>query len=343
MSKRNSMSRRHFVATSLAATAGLMAGAGTLSCSQQKKSDIKVGLYSITFLGIWYRGEAMPLDQMVRKARDWGYKGIEIDGKRPHGNPLDWPTKRCKEFRSMANGEGIEIYGVAANNDFSSPIPEHRECQIAYVKELIRMTSDLGAKTLRMFLAWPGVTKHPQVARYDIARDVWKYTHEKFTPEEVWSWCRDGMAECVKYAEDAGVILALQNHKPVIDDYPDVLRMVKEINSPYLKVSLDAPIMNEKTEEYIRKAALAVGDLQVLSHFGGEYERGSDGKVIGEEFYRYFVRAMHEIGYKGYMSYELCHPLPVVDGETVGIEYAEKNAMLAAEFMNGLIKEVVST
>lgn len=118
--------------------------------------------------------------------------------------------------------------------------------------------------------------------------------------------------------------------------------MVKEINSPWLKVSLDAPIMNEKTEDYIRNAALAVGDLQVLSHFGGEYERGPDGKVIGEEFYRYFIKAMHEIGYNGYMSYELCHPLPVVNGETVGIEYAEKNAMLAAEFMNGLIKEVVS-
>ncbi len=339
MKKTGQINRRQFVATSLAATAGLLAGAGNLSCSPQKKSDIKVGLYSITFLGIWYRGEAMPLDQMVRKAREWGYKGIEIDGKRPHGNPLDWPSKRCKEFSSVARSEGIEVFGVAANNDFSSPIPEHRECQIAYVKDLIRMTSDLGAKTLRMFLAWPGVTKHPQIAQYDIARDIWKYTHEKFTPEETWEWCRDGLAECVKYAADAGVILALQNHKPVIDDYPDVLKMVKEINSPWLKVSLDAPIMNEKTEEYIRTAAMAVGDLQVLSHFGGEYERDPDGKVKGQEFYRYFVRAMHEINYQGYMSYELCHPLPVVDGQTVGIEFAEKNAQLAAEFMNGLIRE----
>lgn len=341
MKTENSMNRRQFVTTSLAATAGLIAGAGTLSCSPQKKSDIKVGLYSITFLGLWYKGKAMPLEEMVKKARKWGYTGIEIDGKRPHGNPLDWPLKRCKEFKKMANGEGIDIFGVAANNDFSSPVPEHRECQIAYVKELIRMTSDLGAKTLRMFLAWPGVTLHPQVAKYDIAKDIWNFAHEKFSAEETWAWCRDAMAECVKYAADAGVILALQNHKPVIDDYPDVLRMVKEINSPWLKVSLDAPIMNEKTEEYIRTAAFAVGDLQVLSHFGGEYERGADGKVTGQDFYRYFVQAMHEINYQGYLSYELCHPLPVVDGETVGIEFAEKNAMLAAEFMNSIISEIV--
>jgi sugar phosphate isomerase/epimerase len=340
MNKSNPMNRRQFVATSLAATAGLIAGANALSCSTQKKSDIKVGLYSITYLGVWYRGEAMPLEEMIKRAKEYGYTGIEIDGKRPHGNPLDWPTQKCKEFRTLADGEGIEIYGVAANNDFSSPIPEHREAQIAYVKELIRMTSDLGAKTLRMFLGWTGITLHPQIARYDVADEIWNCTHAKFTEEEIWSWCRSGMAESAKYAADAGVILALQNHHPVIKDYPDVLRMVGEVNSPNLKVSLDAPIMIDKSPETIHQAAQAVGDLQVLSHFGGEYERGADGKVIGEDYYRNFIQAMHEIGYSGYMSYELCHPLPVIDGQTVGIEFADKNAQLASEFMRGIISEV---
>ncbi|NQU81365.1 MAG: sugar phosphate isomerase/epimerase [Bacteroidetes bacterium] len=298
---------------------------------------MKVGLYSITFLGVWYRGKALSLEEVIKRAKKYGYEGMEIDGKRPHGNPLDWPGKRCKELLSVSEGEGIEIYGVAANNDFSSPVPEYRECQVAYVKELIRMTSDLGAKTLRMFLGWSGVTKHPQLAEYATARDIWNYTHEKFTEEEIWAWCREGMAECTRYAEDAGVILALQNHHPVIRDYKDVLRMVEEVNSPNLKVSLDVPMMVDKNPENILLAAKEVGDLQVLSHFGGEYERDADGKIKGEEFYAHFVQAMHEIGYSGYLGYELCHPLPVVNGQTVGIEYAEKNAQLAGEFMRGLI------
>jgi sugar phosphate isomerase/epimerase len=344
MEKSNSMNRRHFVATSLAATAGLATGLNTISFgAQKKKSDIKVGLYSITFLGVWYRGAALSLEEMIKRARGYGYTGIEIDGKRPHGNPLDWPTQRCKELRKVADGTGIEIYGVAGNNDLSSPIAEHRECQILYIKNLIRMTSDLGAKTLRMFMGWPGLTLHPQLAQYDIAKDIWNYTHAKFTEEETWSWVRDGLTECAKYAADAGITLALQNHKPVVKDYPDVLRMVKEVNSPSLKVSLDVPIMDDKSPENIHKAAQAVGNLQVLSHFGGEYERGADGKVAGEGFYRPFVHAMDEIGYSGYMSYELCHPLPVVNGQTVGIEFADKNAKLAAEFMKGIIAELKNT
>ena len=47
---------------------------------------------------------------------------------------------------------------------------------------------------------------------------------------------------------------------------------------------------------------------------------------------------MREIGYQGYVGYELCHPLPVIDGQAAGIEYAEKNAQLACEYMQGLIR-----
>ena len=334
------MDRREFVGTTLAAAAGALHSARAFSKPENegKNAGMKVGLYSITFLGLWYRGEALKLGDVIRRAKRYGYDGIEIDGKRPHGNPIDMPAARCRELCAMAEGEGVEIFGVAANNDFSSPMTEHRECQVLYVRELIRMASDLGAGTVRVFLAWPGVTQHPQIASYDVSRPLWEDVHRSFSKEQTWDWCRAGLMECARYASDAGVTLALQNHKPVINDHHDVLRMVREVNSPSLKVSLDAPIMPVKTPEYIHQAASDVGPLQVLSHFGGDYtERDPDGRVKGEDFYPPFVRAMREIGYRGYLSYELCHPLPKVAGETVGIEYAEKSAQLAAEFMRGLV------
>ena len=55
---------------------------------------MKLGLYSITYLGCWYRGEALTLPELIRAAKKFGYDGVEIDGKRPHGNPLDWPKAR---------------------------------------------------------------------------------------------------------------------------------------------------------------------------------------------------------------------------------------------------------
>ena len=311
---------------------------------------MKLGLYSITYLGLWYCGEALSLADLIKRARQFGYDGVEIDGKRPHGNPLDWPSKRCRELRAVANNEGIDIHAVAANNDFSCPAPEVREAQICYLRDLIRMTSDMGAKHLRVFLAWWGITRHPKLATYDIMENLWPIVHEKFSHEEIWSWCRDALIECACYAADAGVTLALQNHRPVIKDWPDVLRMVKEVNSPALQVCLDAPLMLDKSADSMRAAARAAGSLQVLSHFGGEFERRADGTIRGFErndgvvegetnqYYHDFVQAMRGVGYEGYISYELCHQLPLVNGQTVGIEFADMNAQLAAEFMRQLLK-----
>jgi sugar phosphate isomerase/epimerase len=310
---------------------------------------MKLGLYSITYMGLWYRGSELTLPEVIDRARRYGYDGIEIDGKRPHGNPLDWPTERCRDLKALAQDNGVEIYAVAGNNDFSNPVPEVREAQICYMRELIRMTADLGAPTLRVFLAWWGVTRHPQLATYDIAEGYWPVVHDKFTRQEIWDWCRDALAESAGHAREFGVTLALQNHKPLIDDHNDVLRMIREVGSPHLKACLDAPLMPDRSTVGIRAGAEAVGSLQVLTHFGGEFERLADGSihgferndgVVGEEtnrYYRDFVRSMTEIGYRGYIGYELCHQLPVVDGQTVGLAYADEQSCLAAQFMRSII------
>ena len=218
------------------------------------------------------------------------------------------------------------------------------------MRELIRMTADMGAKNLRVFLAWWGITRHPKLASYDIPENYWPIVHEKFSHEEIWGWCREALVECAGYAQDMGVTLALQNHKPLIKDHRDVLRMVREVNSPHLKICLDAPLMPDKSAGAMREAAQAVGSMQVMSHFGGEFDRNPDGSITGvdridgtvtgetNQYYRDFARAMREIDYHGYTSYELCHQLPVVNGETVGIEFAHKNAQLAVEFMREILR-----
>jgi len=314
---------------------------------------MKVGLYSITYLGLWYRGRALTLEEVILRARDFGYDGIEIDGKRPHGNPIDLPRPRCEELRLKARDAGVEIYAVAANNDFSSPIPEYRESQLLYLRELIRMTADLGASVLRVFAAWPGVTIAEDGGTYALARRLWRDAHQPFGAEQTWAWCCDGLREAARWAGDAGVTLALQNHPPVTNSPADMLRMIQDVGSPHLKACLDAPLAAKQGIGSMQQAARDVGVLQVLSHFGGEYERASDGSIRGvvrnpddtltpEGYYLDFALGMQQIGYDGYAGYELCHPLPKIDGRTVGIEFADENARLAAEYMRAIMKQAVA-
>jgi sugar phosphate isomerase/epimerase len=314
---------------------------------------MKLGLYSITYLGVWYRGPALTVEQLLDRAREYGYDGIEIDGKRPHGSPIDLPRRRCQELQLKAKDAGVEIYAVAANNDFSSPIPEYRESQLLYVRELIRATADLGVKTLRIFAAWPGVTITTEGARYTKARQIWRETHSDLSAEQIWALCREGLVEASGWAGDAGVTLALQNHAPVTNSPADMLRMIRDVDSPHLKACLDAPLAARQGVTSMQDAAREVAGLQVLSHFGGEYERAADGSVRGlvrnpdesltpEDYYLDFAVGMQEIGYAGYIGYELCHPIPHVNDEPVGIDFADLNARLAAEYMRGVLKEAAS-
>ncbi len=333
------VSRREFIQV-----AGLGAGALTVtgaSGAAAPAADIKIGLYSITYGGVWYSGGPLSTEEVIRRAAKFGYQGVEIDGKRPHGNPLDVPKARCQQLRKLAADLGLDIYAVAGNNDFSSPIPEHRETQLVYLRELMRMTSDLGAKVLRVFLGWPGVTLLPEGGgRYDIAQAVWKAAHKDFTEEQTWAWCRQGLAEASKLAGDFGVTLALQNHAPVIRGYLDVLKIVREVASPHLKVCFDARLEHSLDEAGVRKAVNEVGSLQALWHFGGEYDEGSDGIVLkGDEKALGEALGLLDIGYRGWTGFELCHPLPVVNGKTVGIDFVDKNARLAQAYMRNIISQ----
>ena len=180
MRELRSINRRGF-AKSLAMAAAVTA---SRTASGAPAADLKLGLYSITYLGVWYDGEALTLEQVVERARKYGYQGVEIDGKRPHADPLDMPESRCRELRSFAEDQGIE--------------------------------------------------------------------------------------EAARYAGDHGVTLALQNHAPVIRNYGDVLRMIREVDSPHLKACFDARLEYGKKGQYLLDATREFGDLQILEYSGDE-------------------------------------------------------------------------
>jgi sugar phosphate isomerase/epimerase len=337
--ERDAISRRRFAQNAMMAAGAIGSARGARGAAPA--AEVKIGLYSITYGGVWYSGDALTVEQVIGRAKRFGYDGVEIDGKRPHGNPLDMPKARCRDLRAMAADQAIEIYAVAANNDFSSPIPEHRESQLVYARELIRMTSDLGAKIVRVFLAWPGVTLAPEGGgRYDIAKAVWAAEHKDFSEEQTWAWCRQGLTEAARLAGESGIVLALQNHAPVIRGYADALSMVQEVASPHLKMCFDARLEHGLDEAAVRKAVNEVGSLQVLWHYGGEYDRGPNGiELKGDEKCLGEMLGLFDIGYRGYAGFELCHPLPVIEGKTAGIDFVDKNAQLAAEYLRGIRAE----
>ncbi len=301
---------------------------------------MKVSLYTITLSGGYYDGPAVPLLDLFPKAEVWGYDGIEIESKRPHGSPLDLDAEARSEIRAAAMDHGLELSCVASYNDFSSPIDEHRQNELLMVREQIQLAADLGAPIVRVFAAWSGVTRRDGCITYDVARYNIDQRYPGTTALERWCYVRECLIEAARMAEDAGVILALQNHKPIIHSYRDMLDFIVEVDSPALKACLDAPLLSVHTEDHYRQAIAATGDLLVHTHFGGRFERLEDGRVRpldAQTDYPTFMRLAKEIvGFQGHTGYELCSPV-LIGHRHAGLDYALLQAELACAYMRQVL------
>ncbi|MHC4715993.1 MAG: sugar phosphate isomerase/epimerase family protein [Planctomycetota bacterium] len=306
---------------------------------------MKISLYTITLNGGYYDGPPVPLLEIFPKAKAWGYDGIEIEAKRPHGSPLDLDAAARKRIAKAAADNGLEISCIGSYNDFSSPIDEHRENELLMVREQIALAADLAAPVVRVFAVWSGVTRRDGRITYDVARrnidDRWPGT----TPLEKWCHVRDCLAEAAGMAERAGVTLALQNHRPIITGYQDMLDFIAEVGSPALKACLDAPLMSDHSERHYRAALEATGDLMVHTHFGGRFVEDGDGKVdlltapgTGPRAdYPTFMKLAREIvGFEGHTGYELCSPVLTAHRHE-GLDYALRQAELACRYMREII------
>jgi sugar phosphate isomerase/epimerase len=311
---------------------------------------MKLGLYSISCSGVWFNDRPpLTVEEFVDTAKKFGYDGVEIDLKRPHGSPLDLDSDRCKEIKDYVAAQGLEMAGMSANNNFVSPVQEQVENEMLMVKEQIRVTKELGAPVLRLFVAWRGVTSRNGIANYDVTAQYTTY-YDALHFEMV-QRATECFKECAKWAEDAGIILALQNHHPILETYKDMLAYVEWVDSPNFKCCLDAPCLGwtEKmqADDYVRQSVLDTGDLQVLSHANAEFKENADGTVSMIPFdpnrqpvltnYPVFFHALKEIGYEGYVNYEFCH-MPFQGGKVLGYnDYIENQIRLAQIYFRNLI------
>ncbi len=355
------MNRRKFIETSGVAAGvamfnGITTSAKDLPQASERRpgtaGNIKLGLYSITYGGIWYEGDALSFDEFCKRAKEAGYDGVELDNKRPMGSPLDLDGRKREAMLNTMAKYGLEMPCVAANNDFSSPIPEHRSCQLLMVRETAKMAKDLGAKFVRLFAAWYGVPIHEGIGTYDLVRGD-EYTFQGQYPYvthlDRWNFVKECLKEAAKMGEDNGVVMVLQNHAPLIRHWKDTYDLVKEVNSPWLKICLDLPIFENFDKEYVANAVRTVGNLQVHSHYGGEFYRDTDDtikqKAIDTRFgrqlpdYHHYIGLMNEIGYNGYFTFELCHPVLNEDHTRAGIEYVHEQVKLAREYMADIVNK----
>jgi sugar phosphate isomerase/epimerase len=308
---------------------------------------MKIGLYSVTYRGIWYRGEALDLPSLMRLAKQQGWESVELDAERPHAAPMDLSADDRKRLRDLSGTLELPISAISPNCDLSSPVPSQREAMICYVRECITLAREVGAPLCKIFAAWRGITLHDGLATY---HDTHAFDQYRFWTGDRRAFVVAALRELAAFAEPQGVVLALQNHGPdIVRRYQDVLALIDEVGSPAFKACLDVSIEpRPDSAEHAWEMARAAGSRQVHSHYNGEFTRTAEGHAhlagggyFDDRFwgrqvaYPAYVDALVSTGYAGHMNWEYCHPAKR-DGAIAGIEYVHDQTQMALEYMKGL-------
>lgn len=306
----------------------------------------KLGLYSITYAGMWYDGPALSVKEVISRAKRFGYDGVELGGRAPHALPFMLTERDRQEILEHLDKEQVELSALAAYNDFSSPVIEHRDANIQMIIALIRLCRDLGAPILRVFTAWRGSSHLNGRGTYEVARPGYAMAFPQTPEMDRWQYCLECLRVVARVAEDEGVTLALQNHPPPVRNHLDCLAMIEEVDSPALKICFDASGEREWQDTgWFLEAGRRLGDRWVHSHFGGAFKRRADGTFEKAQVFRStsartdwpnedaWVQAMLEAGYRGYVNYEGCSPSYLPNGELVPIEVIDERVQMGREYM----------
>jgi sugar phosphate isomerase/epimerase len=314
---------------------------------------MKFGLLTVSYSGLFYAGEALSLEQQIHKAGELGFEALAIETKRPIASPLDLRKADRARIKAVAADRGIALCAVESMSNFAGGLMEERENNLAMMRAVLDLASDLGVDFVKVFAAWPGlIDDEEEIAMYAPYERGNHY--RRLYPPDLRKWRRavTGIREVAGWAADMGITLVLQNHPPVIaPGYEDVLAMMQEVDRPNVKLCLDVNLFYDRqSDEYVREAVGRCREHLVYTHYGAwNFSEAADGSVVQDPApsfgglinYEGFIRALYEAGYRGYLVSEYC--TPVLKNHTIaGVEEIDRGTRLALRYMKRLVQSASS-
>ncbi|MDD4144060.1 MAG: sugar phosphate isomerase/epimerase [Prolixibacteraceae bacterium] len=298
-------------------------------------SDFKVKtcLHSVSYAGFW-RGQArLTVDEFLVKAKELGYEGVMLVAKRPHVSPHDYDQAARARLKAKIDSLGLTLVALAGYTDFTAGIDKpgipNAEIQATWVGEISKLAKDLGTDMVRIFTGYerPGISYDKQ-----------------------YSEVLEGLKMSGKLAAEHGVTLVVQNHHDIALHHDAMYWLLKEVNMPNVMAGWDAwsPTLEGLSKEQIRESVIKMKPYLVNTIVADYVEHPrytyvnqltnykADQPVMravppGEGIidYKLWFNTLREIGYQGWVVYEMCE---VLDGGG-SIENLDRTAKIFLEYM----------
>ncbi len=281
------MDRRKFISTAILAP---FAGSFLQTCGKiNMNSNYK---FAIATYSYWhFREPKVTVQQVIDHASNLGVDGVDV----LHVQMDNESPEYIRSLRDRAQDKNIELICLSIHQDFVDPDKEKREKNIDHTKKCIDIAHDLGISYIRLNSGrWNTIDSFDDL----MANKGIEPVLPGYTEDDGFKWCIDSIQDCLPHAEQAGVVLALENHWGLTRTPEGLLRIVNSIDSPWLGVLMDTGNFLEDPYEKLEEIAPQTVFVQAKTYYGGGewYTLDLDYSRIAE--------ILNKVEYKGYISLE---------------------------------------
>ena len=205
------------------------------------------------------------------------------------------PAELPSRMRREASARGIAIASMTGTFNMCHPDPEHRRAGLRRLRTLAEVSPQIGTSFIHLCTG----TRDPN--------SMWRYHPDNSSPE---SW--HDMAACLREATDiarqTNVVLAFEPEMSnVVDSARKARRLLDEIGSPHLKVTMDPANLFHTGElprmkEILDEAFALLGKDIVLCHAKDLDHDGEAGhKPAGQGVLDYdrYMRLLRQYQFRG--------------------------------------------
>ncbi len=248
---------------------------------------------SVSTYSYWhFQEQKYPIEKVIEDAALIGFDGVEILHRQMADESITYQNK----LKRMALDRGLSLPLLSIHQSFVDPDPARRKKDIEHTEKCINIAVQMGIPCVRMNTgSWRTVKRDAAYYRDGIEPPL-----KGYTDQDAINWCIEGMQECLKIAEKAGVTLAIENHWGLSSNIDHLLAIYKPLaSSPAMGMNVDTGNFVGEPYSQLERIAPYATIVQAKTYYGGGhyYDKDLDYNRIG--------KILQKANFKGYISLEM--------------------------------------
>jgi len=292
------MGRRRFLVGAGGAVAGFglasrLAGQGGAGSADSGGGSRRGNPIAVSTYSFWRfkDGLKLPIEQCIDEAAEMGFDGVEI----LHMQMENESNEYLQGLKRRALINGIALCGMSTHQGFVSPDKDKRQQNIDHTFKTIELAYKLGIPIIRINTGrWGTSGNFDELMKNRGIEPVLP----GYIEDDGFKWVIESIQKCLPAAEQAGVLLGLENHWGLARTPEGLLRIIKAVDSPWLRVLLDTGNFLEDPYDKLEQCAPYTVFMQAKTYYGGGlwYTLDLD--------YPRIARIMRKHNFRGWVSLE---------------------------------------